>query len=143
MFPFPKRFQDPTSGFHRLSSMHAKKYLNKIGLEREDYNFWKQAGKALLCTYAIIGAVWLYHKASQQPKFRYPGDEEAMKEFIAKRGMIGTTNGPKGVVESDEDASNNQKELQSNKFDQEAQKLWLKMRNEVIAELQEKGFDVE
>jgi hypothetical protein len=36
-----------------------------------------------------------------------------------------------------------QKQLQSKKFDQEAQKLWHRMRNEVIQELQEKGFDIE
>uniref|UniRef100_A0A0E0MW85 Uncharacterized protein n=1 Tax=Oryza rufipogon TaxID=4529 RepID=A0A0E0MW85_ORYRU len=33
------------------------------------------------------------------------------------------------------------KQLQSKKFDQEAQKLWFRMRNEVVQELQEKGFD--
>jgi hypothetical protein len=41
------------------------------------------------------------------------------------------------------DSDNMQKQLQSEKFEQEAQKLWLRMRNEVIQELQEKGFDVD
>ncbi|KAI4964302.1 hypothetical protein ZWY2020_006701, partial [Hordeum vulgare] len=38
---------------------------------------------------------------------------------------------------------NMQKQLQSKKFDQEARKLWLRMRNEVVQELLEKGSDVE
>lgn len=129
--------------------MHAKKYLKKIGLEGEDYFFWKQVGKALLCTYTIMGGIWLYNGGwwtmKPQPKeeqelahdqrrqFPYPGDLEAMKEFVTN---IGTTIGSKGMVEND-------KELESKKFEEEAQKLWLRMRNEVIAELQEKGFDVE
>jgi hypothetical protein len=33
--------------------------------------------------------------------------------------------------------------LQDKKFEQEAQKMWFRMRNEVIQELQEKGYDVE
>ncbi|KAJ1381112.1 hypothetical protein SESBI_45434 [Sesbania bispinosa] len=133
--------------------MQAKKHMKKIGLEREDYYFLKQVGKALLCTYTILGALWLYNETSplgwwklkpkEELEFLYPSDKEA-KEFIAKGGMIETTSGPKGLVESDKDADDYQKkELQSKKFDQEAQKLWLKMRNEAIAELKKKGFDVE
>lgn len=76
-------------------------------------------------------------------QFPYPGDEEAMQEFIAKGGMIGTTIGPKGTIETDKDAYNYQKELQDKKLEQEAQKLWMRMRNEVIADLQEQGFGVE
>ena len=50
--------------------------------------------------------------------------------------------GPKGFIDSGK--VNFQKQLQSKKFDQEARKLWFFcMRNEVIQELQEKGFDVE
>lgn len=79
----------------------------------------------------------------ERREFPYPGDEEAMEEFIAKGGMIGTTIGPKGMVEGDMDESDYKKELKDKKFEQEAQKLWMRMRNEVIAELQEKGFDVE
>jgi len=75
--------------------------------------------------------------------FPYPGDEEAMKEFIAKGGMIGTSIGPKGAAEEDKDESDYKKEMKDKKFKQEAQKLWLRMRNEVIAEFKEKGFDVE
>uniref|UniRef100_A0A6N2MIB0 Uncharacterized protein n=1 Tax=Salix viminalis TaxID=40686 RepID=A0A6N2MIB0_SALVM len=55
-----------------------------------------------------------------------------MEEVVAKEGMIGTTIGPKGT-----------KQLQDKKFEQEAQKLWFRMRNEVIQELQEKGYDFE
>lgn len=143
--------------------MRAKKYMNKIGLEGEDYHFFKQVGKALLCTYAILGALWLSNENSTMdwgklkpwPKeelvqdqlsrireFLHLGDK-GLEEFTDKGLMIGATSGLKGVDESDKDAENNQKELQSKKFDQEAQNLWLKMRNEVIAELKEKGFDVE
>ncbi|KAL1332612.1 hypothetical protein HN51_061387 [Arachis hypogaea] len=159
---FPKRFQDPKTGFKMLSSMHAKKYLKKIGFESEDYFFWKQVGKALLCTYTIMGGFWLYnggasklkpqlkvdqeradnqqrpeeeqeldHKQHQQ--FPLASNLEEMKEFVSD---IGTKIGLKGMVEND-------KELDGKKFEQEAQKLWMKMRNEVVSELQEKGIDVE
>ncbi|KAG2333448.1 hypothetical protein Bca52824_004628 [Brassica carinata] len=53
--------------------------------------------------------------------------------------MIGTAIGPKGVVESEGEGDNYQKEMEKKKFDKEAQKLWLRMRNEVMTELQEKG----
>lgn len=66
-----------------------------------------------------------------------------MEEFVAKGGMIGTTIGPKGIIETERESYNSQKELQDTKFEQEASKLWLRMRNEVISELQEKGFEVE
>ena len=46
--------------------------------------------------------------------------------------MIGTSTSPKGMAESDKE-----------NFDEEAQKLWLRMKNEVKTELREKGFDVE
>lgn len=146
------------AGFHLLSSMHAKKHLKKIGLEGEDYYFLKRIGKGLLCTYAILGAMWLYNETSLpewgklksrskellEQAHLYPGDEGSMKEFLTK---IGTIRGPKGTVESgesgDKDAHKDQKELQGKKVDPEAQKMWLKMRNEVIAELREKGLDVE
>ncbi|MED6226967.1 hypothetical protein PIB30_108956 [Stylosanthes scabra] len=55
-----------------------------------------------------------------------------MQEFIAKGGMIGTTIGPKGTIEVDKDAVNYQKQLQDKKFEQEAMKMWMRMRNEVI-----------
>ncbi|KAG4933482.1 hypothetical protein JHK87_047484 [Glycine soja] len=41
-------------GFHLLSSMHAKKNLKNIGLESEDYHFFKRVGKGLLCTYVVL-----------------------------------------------------------------------------------------
>lgn len=112
----------------------------------------------------MIGAAWVYNETSplgwwtlkpkpkeeremahlyERREFPYPGDHEAMEEFIKKGGMIGTTIGPKGMVENDMDESDYKKKLKEKKFDQEAQKLWMRMRNEVIAELQEKGFDVE
>jgi len=75
--------------------------------------------------------------------YPYPGDQEAMQEFVAKGGMIGTSIGPKGTGEDDKDESDYKKELKDKKFDLEAQRLWTRMRNEVIAEFQEKGFDVE
>lgn len=79
----------------------------------------------------------------ERREFPYPGDTEAMDEFIAKGGMIGTTTGPKGLVESDKETYNYYKDLQDKKFDQEAMKLWLRMRNEVVGELQEKGFYIQ
>lgn len=138
--------------------------MKKIGLGKEDHHFWKQVGKALLCTYALIGVAWWWNETSplgwwtfiprpkeekelahlyERRKFPYPGDKEAMEEFVRKGGMIGTAIGPKGYVEKDKDSLNYEKTLQDKKFDQEAMKLWMRMRSEVIAELQEKGFDVE
>lgn len=140
------------------------KMLDNLGLGKEDRYFWKQIGKALLCTYGIFGAAWLYNETSplgwwtlkpkpkeerelahlyERREFPYPGDKEAMDEFVARGGMIGTTIGPKGIVESDKDSYNYQKALQDKKLEEEANKLWFRMKNEVIAELQEKGYDVE
>lgn len=79
----------------------------------------------------------------ERRKFPYPGDEEAIEEFIKSGGALGTTIGPKGFADANMDSENMQKQLQSKKFEQEAQKLWLRMRNEVVQELQEKGFDIE
>ncbi|KAJ4979603.1 hypothetical protein NE237_010383 [Protea cynaroides] len=144
---------------------NTQKFLKKIGLGKEDYYFWKQIGKALLSTYALFGVAWLWNETSplgwwtlkprpkeeqemanlyERRKFPYPGDKEAVEEFIASGGTLGTTIGPKGLIESDDkDAENFQKKLQSKKFEQESLKLWMRMRKEVISELQEKGFDVE
>ncbi|KAK6927062.1 hypothetical protein RJ641_008781 [Dillenia turbinata] len=159
-----KRYQQAKTGIEWLKSIDYDNYLRKMGIGKEDHYFWKQVGKALLCTYALGGAVWVWNETSplgwwtlkprpkeekelahlyERRKFPYPGDEEAMKEFVSKGGMIGTTIGPKGFVETDKDAYNYQKALQDKKFEQEAQRLWLRMRNEVVAELQEKGYDVE
>nr|ACU22742.1 unknown [Glycine max] len=52
---FPKRFRDPKTGFHLLSSMNAKKYLKNIGLEREDYYFFKRVGKAYFAPMQYLG----------------------------------------------------------------------------------------
>ncbi|XP_014518270.1 uncharacterized protein LOC106775645 [Vigna radiata var. radiata] len=145
---FRKLFRDPKTGFHLLSSMNSKKYLKNIGLEREDYYFLKHVGKGLLCTYAVLGAMWLYTENSSlgwgklEPRLKE--HEEALKDFIRKGRMIGDAFSPKGVGESDKDGNyNNQKETQNKNFDEEAQKLWLKLKNEVATELKEKGFDVE
>ncbi|CAL5425376.1 unnamed protein product [Camellia sinensis] len=62
-------------------------------------------------------------------KVSIPCDNEAMKEFVAKGGMISTAIGPKGVIELDKDSYNYQKELQDKKFEQEALKLRIRMRN--------------
>ncbi|CAJ1960343.1 unnamed protein product [Sphenostylis stenocarpa] len=141
---FPKRFRDAKTGFHLLSSMHSKKYLKNIGLEREDYYFLKHVGKGLLCTYAVLGALWLYSENSslgwKKLKPRLKEHEEALKEFIGKGGMIGTTVSPKDM---DGNNNNNPNEMESKNFDAEAQKLWLRLKNEVTTELKEKGFHVE
>lgn len=76
-------------------------------------------------------------------RYPYPGDKEAFDEFIKSGGAIGTAIGSKGFIDSDNEFESLQKQLQSQKFEQEAQKLWFRMRNEVIHELQEKGFDIE
>lgn len=159
-----KRYREAETGFKLLNSPTVQKYLKKVGMGKEDYYFWKQVGKALLCTYTIFGAAWLYNETSplgwwtlkprpkeekelahlyERREFPYPGDAEAMEEFIAQGGMIGTTIGPKGMAETDKDAVNYQKEMQNKKLDQEALKLWIRMRNEVITELRDKGYDVE
>jgi hypothetical protein len=59
----------------------------------------------------------------ERREFPYPGDEDAMEEFIQKGGMIGTTIRPKGMVENDMDESDYKKELNYKKFEQEVQKL--------------------
>ncbi|GFQ04233.1 hypothetical protein PHJA_002567200 [Phtheirospermum japonicum] len=76
----------------------------------------------------------------ERRKFPYLGDTEATEEFVAKGGMIGTTIGLKGIVDADKDAYNFQKELRNKKFDQEALKLWMRMRNEVILEFQKRDY---
>ncbi|KAJ8900672.1 hypothetical protein K2173_025449 [Erythroxylum novogranatense] len=159
-----KGFERPKTGLDYLKSLNYDKYLRKLGLGKEDHYFWKQVGKSLLCTYALFGAAWLYNETSPlgwwtlkpMPKeekelahlyhridYPYPGDKEAMDEFIAQGKMVGTTIGPKGIIGTDNDSVNYQKQLQDQKFEQEAMKMWIRMRNEVIQELQEKGYDVD
>uniref|UniRef100_A0A0D3ECK8 Uncharacterized protein n=3 Tax=Brassica TaxID=3705 RepID=A0A0D3ECK8_BRAOL len=75
-----------------LKSMDADKYLKKVGLWRDDMFFWKQVG-----------------------------DTEAIEDFVAKGGMVGTRIGPKGIVESEGEADNYQKEMEKKMFDEEAQ----------------------
>ncbi|KAL0436795.1 UNVERIFIED_CONTAM: hypothetical protein Sradi_0387400 [Sesamum radiatum] len=90
-----------------INSFKVEKFLKKIGLGKEDHHFWKQVGKALLCTYALFGVAWLWNETSplgwwtlkpkpkeekelahlyERRKFPYPGDKEAMEEFVAKGG---------------------------------------------------------
>lgn len=38
--------------------------IRKIGLGKEDYYFWKQIGKSLLCTYALYGAAMWWQENS-------------------------------------------------------------------------------
>ncbi|XP_037417862.1 uncharacterized protein LOC119281347 isoform X2 [Triticum dicoccoides] len=142
----------------------ARPLLRRMGFDKRDAYFFKQMGKGMLCTYALLGAAWLWNDTSPlgwrtlkpRPKeekemahlyehreFPYPGDEEAVEEFIKSEGALGTTIGPKGFADTNVDSDNMQKQLQSKKFDQEAQNLWFRMRNEVAHELQEKGFGVE
>lgn len=142
----------------------ARRLLKRLGFEKGDAYFFKQMGKGMLCTYALFGAAWFWNETSplgwwtlkprpkeekemahlyERREFPYPGDEEAVEEFIKSGGALGTTIGPKGFADANMDSDNMQKQLQSKKFDQEARKLWFRMRNEVVQELQEKGFDVE
>lgn len=70
--------------------------------------------------------------------FPYPGDKEAVQEFIEQGGASGTTIGHKldRLKAGDDQVSNLEKE----KFDREAQKLWLRMQNEALREFHEQGF---
>ncbi|KAK8934823.1 hypothetical protein KSP39_PZI014865 [Platanthera zijinensis] len=156
-----KKYQSNYSWFSMRNFPKTRKLIRKLGFERDDIYFWKQMGKAVLCTYAIFGLAWWWNETSplgwwtttsrpkeewemahlyERRKFPYPGDKEAVEEFIASGGMLGTTIGPRGIIDAEKD-ENFQKRLQSQKFDQEAQKLWFRMKNEVMQELREKGFD--
>ncbi|CAN7140256.1 hypothetical protein BRARA_J01274 [Brassica rapa] len=111
--------------------MDADKYLKKVGLGRDDMLFWKQVA-------------WLYNETSplgwwtlkprpkeerelahlyERREFPYPGDTDAMEDFVAKGGMVGTMIGPKRIVESEGEADNYRKKMEKKKFDKEAQKL--------------------
>lgn len=70
--------------------------------------------------------------------FPYPGDKEAVQDFIEQGGAYGTTIGPK----SDRQKAGDDRvsDLQKEKFDREAQKLWLRMQNEALREFHEQGF---
>ncbi|KAJ8629021.1 hypothetical protein MRB53_022344 [Persea americana] len=79
----------------------------------------------------------------ERVNYPYPGDKEAMDAFIASGGLRGTAIGPQGFFDPREDSENYHKEWQKKRYEQEAKKLWFRMKNEVISELQEKGFDNE
>lgn len=36
----------------------------RMGFEKEDAYFWKQMGKAMLCTYTLFGVAWLWNETS-------------------------------------------------------------------------------
>ncbi|KAF9665582.1 hypothetical protein SADUNF_Sadunf16G0138000 [Salix dunnii] len=85
-------------------------YLKSVGFDR----YLRKAGlgkedRHLLKQVNEIELALLYERRESP----YPGDAAAMEEFVAKG--------------------------KDTKFKQEAQKLWFRMRNEVIQELQEKG----
>ncbi|KAJ9172459.1 hypothetical protein P3X46_015695 [Hevea brasiliensis] len=73
--------------------------------EKKAGYFWKQVGKALLCTYTLFGGACLYSDTTplgwwtlnprpkeeqelaqlyERREFPYPGGTEAMEEFITK-----------------------------------------------------------
>lgn len=165
MANFRRRFQrqaDPSlfdSNFRKV-----RKFLRKMGFEKGDLYYYKQMGKGFVYTYAVLGFCWWFNETSplgwwsfkprpkeeremahlyERRRFPYPGDKEAVEEFIASGGALGTTIGPKGFLDTAKESENIHKKLQHKKFEQESQKLWFRMRNEVIQEIQEKGFDVE
>jgi hypothetical protein len=72
--------------------------------------------------------------------FPYPGDKEAVQEFIEKGGAYGTTIGSHDVRQKAKD--NRVADLQKERFEREAQKLWLRMQNEVLREFHEQGFSL-
>lgn len=123
---------------------------------------WKELWKAFFKMNVIFGAAWLWNETSplgwwslkprtkeekamahlyERREFPYPGDEEAVREFIEKGGFLGTTIGPKGII--DKSGNNVQKKLQEEKFEREGKKLWLRMQNEVIQDLQDQGYEID
>jgi hypothetical protein len=72
--------------------------------------------------------------------FPYPGGKEAVQEFIEKGGAYGTTIGSHDVRQKAKD--NRVADLQKERFEREAQKLWLRMQNEVLREFHEQGFSL-
>lgn len=38
--------------------------FRKIGMGKDDLYFWKQMGKAALCTYTLLGLCWLWNETS-------------------------------------------------------------------------------
>jgi hypothetical protein len=98
----------------------------------------------LYCHTVFSKRITFCRKKKKWHTFRSAGNsrtqaKEAVEEFIKSGGALGTTIGPKGFADANMDSDNMQKQMQSEKFEQETQKLWLRMRNEVIQELQEKG----
>ncbi|XP_014511836.1 uncharacterized protein LOC106770548 [Vigna radiata var. radiata] len=56
-----KRFQEPQP---KTGVQHAQDFLRKIGFGKENYYFWKQIGKALVCMYTVMGSMWWYNETS-------------------------------------------------------------------------------
>ena len=48
----------------------------------------------------------------ERREFPYPGDTDAMEDFVAKGGMVGTMIAPKKIVESEGEADNYRKEME-------------------------------
>lgn len=71
--------------------------------------------------------------------FPYPGDKEAVKEFIERGGASGTTIGTK--ADRQKAGDDRVSELQKEKFEKEAEKLWSRMQQEAMREFQEQGFE--
>lgn len=124
------------------------------------YDAWKQIGKATAATYAVMGFAWWWDETSplgwwtlkprtkeerdmaasyERRVFPYPGDKEAVQEFIEKGGASGTTIGTK--FDRQKAGDDRVSELQKAKFDREAEKLWSRMQQEAMREFQEQGFE--
>jgi hypothetical protein len=122
---------------------------------------WKQLGKGVAITYGVIAFAWWWDSNSplgwwtlkprtkeeremahlyERRVFPYPGDKEAVQEFIEKGGAYGTTIGSHDVRQKAKD--NRVADLQKERFEREAQKLWLRMQNEVLREFHEQGFSL-
>lgn len=71
-----------------ITSFHGDLGFRKIGFEKEDIYFVKQMGKAMLCTYTLFGAAWLWNETSPlgwwtlkpRPKVRAPFTSTYLKE---------------------------------------------------------------
>ncbi|CAM6092418.1 unnamed protein product [Calypogeia fissa] len=118
-----------------------------------------QMAKASLTTAALVGAAWLWDETSplgwwtlkprtkeeremanlyQRREYPYPGDKEAVKEFVEKGGTYGTAIGSQSALK--ESGNSILLDMQREKFERESHKLWLRMQREVLQDFEERGY---
>ncbi|GAQ86000.1 hypothetical protein KFL_002640210 [Klebsormidium nitens] len=108
-------------------------------------------------TYALVAAVWAFDRYSplgwfnlkgrtkeekalahryEHIEYPYPGDKEAVEKFLE-------TGGPRGAnlkTRLSTRVDNKSGQLQQEKVEREAAKLWVRMKREAVRELQEAGY---